>query len=69
MDLKNYEESHKSNIRKLVQVFGKDIEDEINMVYDEQKIILETQANIKIYIPIITYRNVKSLLDEKYRIN
>jgi len=60
-----YEQMHRTNIDNLIQEFGKGNERKIRDLYEQQREIIEENAKLNDYIPLLTYEAVKKALNVK----
>ncbi|HDH41331.1 MAG TPA: hypothetical protein ENG12_02855 [Candidatus Altiarchaeales archaeon] len=63
--LNTIERVHKTNIERLVEEFGEEQMEEINKLYNTQRSSEESNAKIRDFIPIFTYRAVREILGER----
>lgn len=63
----SYESSHESSIQSLIKEFGLARKKEIMELYDAQRKLLEENAKLDGYIPILTHKFVRSIMKGEYK--
>ena len=61
-----FEESHKRSIDTLVREFGSENRAHIERVYLGERELLEKEAKIKKYLPIIAYKTTRQILRAEF---
>jgi len=66
MLLEDTEGIHRSNVQKLIDLYGINREQEIRDLYSRQRSDLEAMARIKDHIPFFTYQQTERVLIDWY---
>ena len=66
MLIEDIEGIHRNNIHKLMDSYGREKEQEIKGLYEEQRQELQSIATIQDHIPFFTYQQTEKILRDKY---